>query len=114
LVAGGAVCLLGVLVCCGGGFALMSFGFGVITVEVEDQLRDNEQVRQHLGEIQEFEMDWTRSFADEDDDTFTYRIKGDKGSGTIKVKHITNDDGDEEIVSASLRLDSGQTVEIVP
>jgi hypothetical protein len=114
LVGGGVVFLLGFLVCCGGSVALLRFGFGVMTVEVQDQLRDNERVRQHIGEIKEFEIDWSRSFADEDDDTYTYRVKGDKGSGTMKVKHITNDEGNEEIVSASLRLDSGQTIEIAP
>jgi hypothetical protein len=113
-VAGGAVLLLGVLVCCGGGVALVGFGFGIMTAEVENQLRDNERLREHIGEIKEFKIDWTRSLADEDDDTFTYHVRGDKGGGTITVKHITNDDGDEEVVSASLRLDSGKTVEIIP
>ena len=106
--------LVGTLVCCGGGFAIINFGFGVITVEIEDQLRDNEKLREHIGEINEFEMDWRRSLADDEDDTFTYRVKGDKGNGTVVVKHITNDAGDEEIVSARLRTESGQTIEIVP
>jgi hypothetical protein len=92
----------------------MYVGFGIITTEVEDLLRDNERLREHIGEIQEFEIDWPRSIADQEDDTFTYRVKGDKASGTIKVKHVTNNAGDEEIVSARLRTDSGQTVEIVP
>lgn len=110
----GVVSLVALLVCCGGGLAFLNFGFGVMSDEIEVLLRDNERLRQHVGEIQEFEMDWQRSLADDDDDTFTYRVKGDKGSGAVIVKHITNDDGDEEIVSARLQTESGQTIEIVP
>lgn len=92
----------------------MSFGIGVITTEIEDQLRDNPKVQEHVGEISEFTMDWSRSFATADDDTYVYRVKGTKGGGKVTVKQITNDDGDEEIVSADLRLDSGKTVQLVP
>lgn len=106
--------IVGIVVCCGGGFWLMSFGLNVMTAEVEDDLRDNPRFQEHVGEIQQFEMDWSRSFGENDNDTFVYNVKGTKGSGKITIKHITNDAGEEEIVSASLRLDSGQTVELIP
>ena len=48
------------------------------------------------------------------DDTFVYDVKGSKGSGQITAKQITNDEGDEEIRSAVLRLPDGRTVELVP
>ena len=108
-----ALCVVGV-VCCGGLPILVGFGLNLVTVEVADLLRDNPKMQEHIGEIQTFEMDFSRSMLEEDEDTFHYRVKGTKGEGQIAVKHITNADGDEEILSAELRKSDGQTVQIVP
>jgi hypothetical protein len=86
----------------------------IVTTEIEDQLSDNPVMREHIGDIESFEMDWSRSFADEDDDTFIYQVRGSKGEGRVTVQHITNDAGDEEILSAQLRLPSGETFDLVP
>jgi hypothetical protein len=102
------------LVCCGGGALLVRFGLQIVTTEVEDQLSDNPVLREHIGDVQSFEMDWSRSFADEDDDTFVYQVRGTKGEGRVTVKHITDDDGDEVILSAQLRLPSGETIDLMP
>ncbi len=110
--------LLGVglmlLVCCGGGALIVRFGMQIITTQIEDQLADNAILKEQLGEIESFELDWSRSFADEDDDTFIYQVRGSKGQGRVTVKHITNDAGDEEILSAELRLSSGETFNLMP
>ena len=102
------------LLCCGGGALIMRFGMQIITTQVEDQLADNPILREHVGEIESFELDWTRSFADEDDDTFIYQVRGSKGEGRVTVKHITDDDGNEEILEAELRLSSGEVVDLMP
>jgi len=102
------------LLCCGGGALIMRFGMQIITTQVEDQLADNPILREHIGEIESFELDWTRSFADEDDDTFIYQVRGSKGEGRVTVKHITDDDGNEEILEAELRLSSGEVVDLMP
>jgi hypothetical protein len=102
------------LVCCGGGALLVGFGLQIVTTEIEDQLSANPILQEHVGEVQSFEMDWSRSFADEDDDTFIYRVQGTKGEGRVTVKHITGDDGNEVILSAQLRLPSGETVDLMP
>jgi len=41
--------------------------------------------------------------------TWFYNVKGTKGRGVIACEHITNDDGDEEIISAELKLPDGRT-----
>lgn len=102
------------LCCCGGGVAVVSFGMNIVTEEVAAHLRDNPKFREHVGELQDMNVDWPASIAEDDDDTFVYGVKGDKGSGKITVKHITNDDGDEEVLEASLRLPDGTKVQIVP
>jgi hypothetical protein len=102
------------LVCCGGGALLVGFGLQIVTTEIEDQLSGNPILQEHVGEVQSFEMDWSRSFADEDDDTFIYQVQGTKGEGRVTVKHITDDDGNEVILSAQLRLPNGETVDLMP
>ncbi|MCH5377557.1 MAG: hypothetical protein JJ992_26670 [Planctomycetes bacterium] len=102
------------LLCCGGGALVVRFGMQIITTQVEDQLADNPVLKEHIGEIEAFDLDWSRSFADEDDDTFVYQVRGTKGEGRVTVKHITDDSGDQEIVSASLRLSSGETFDLKP
>jgi hypothetical protein len=108
------VLALSLLVCCGGGYFVTRFGMSMLTSEIEDQLRDNPLLRDKIGDVQSFEMDWVRSFRDQQDDTFVYRVKGTKGEGEVTVRHVTNDEGDEEILSATLRLPNGERVELVP
>lgn len=100
--------------CCGGGVAVVMMGMNIVTAEVGDLLRDNPKFREHIGEMHEMNVDYIASAAKDDDDTFVYKVKGDKGSGVITVKHVTNDDGDEEIVEATLRKPDGTQVQIVP
>lgn len=102
------------LCCCGGTIGAMMFGMNVLTEEVAGQLRDNPKFREHIGELQTMNIDVTRTTAADGDDTFIYRVKGSKGVGVITVKHITDDEGNEQIVEASLRLPDGQQVQIVP
>jgi hypothetical protein len=111
LVGGGALL---VLLCCGGGFLVMRFGFSVMAVEVKDQLRDNPKVREHLGEITQFDMDLTGSMAAEGEDVYRYKVRGTKGSGELTVKHHTGDNDKEVIDKASLRLSNGTTLQVVP
>jgi hypothetical protein len=102
------------LMCCGGGALLVGFGLQIVTTEIEDLLSGNPILQEHIGEVQSFEMDWSRSFADEDDDTFIYQVQGTKGEGRVTVKHITGEDGNEVILSAQLRLPSGETIDLMP
>ncbi len=93
---------------------LVGFGFQIVTTEIEDQLSGNPILQEHVGQVQSFEMDWSRSFADEDYDTFIYRVRGTKGEGRVTVKHITGDDGNEVILAAELRLPDGETIDLMP
>lgn len=102
------------LLCCGGGIGVMTFGLQVMSSEVKDQMRDNPKFREHIGEVQEFEMDWAASFGDEGQDTYRYRVRGTKGSGELTVKQRTGPDSNEVIDEAELRLADGTKVQVVP
>ncbi len=89
-------------------------GMNIVTAEIGDLLRDNPKFREHIGELQEINVDYIASAAKDDDETFVYNVKGDKGAGVVTVKHVTGDDGNEEIVEASLRLKDGRQIQVVP
>jgi len=103
-----------VLLCCGGAFGVIAFGVNMMEAELKDKLRDNPKLREHIGEIQSLDTDLTASMAVEGEDTYRYKVRGTKGSGELTVKQHTDDDGNEVIEEASLRLADGKTVQIVP
>lgn len=100
----------GTLVCCGG---FVYFGLNIMSAEVETELRDNARLREHIGELQELTMNFTRSLANDEDDIFVYNVRGTLGNGELTVHHITGDDGRELVVAASLRLSDGRTIELI-
>ncbi len=102
------------LVCCGGGGALMWFGMNIISAEIEDQLRENETLKQHVGVVESFSLDFTRTAAKNDSDEMVFHVKGSQGSGYVTVVSETNNDGDEEIRTAVLRLPDGKEIPLVP
>lgn len=109
LVGGGL--LLG---CCLGGVVLALFGMDVVAEQVADELRDNPIVQQELGGIEEISIDYSASMAREDDDEYVYKVEGPKGKGTLIAKSISNDDGGEDVESASLRTSDGRTLQLIP
>jgi hypothetical protein len=111
LLLGGAA--LAGLLCCGGGIVAVMFGVDVIEAEVKTKLRDNPKLREHVGEITSLETDYVGSLA-VGEDTYRYKVTGTQGSGELTVKQHTDDNGDEVIDEASLRLPDGKTVPIVP
>jgi hypothetical protein len=114
LAIGGGGILLLVLLCCGGGYGGFVLVANVLSAEIKEMLRDNPTLREHVGELESVELDFFGSMAIDDDDTFRYRVKGSKASGELTVKQHTDDDGDEVIEEASLRLPGGEQVQIVP
>ncbi len=88
----------------------MQFGWNALSVEVRDQLADSPQIRENIGEIEKFEVNLLRSGAHEDEDVFVYDIKGSKAEGQVKVMHITDDAGDEQVIWAELNMDDGRQI----
>ena len=97
-----------------GGWLFLSFGLGVFADEVETDLRTNPMIIEHLGRIEEFELDLGKSIAAAGEDDYVFRARGTKGSGLITATCITNDDDVEEVVAGTVQLDTGETIELFP
>lgn len=74
--------------CCCGGIGVVIFGMNVISAEVADQLRDNQKFREHIGELEEINVDFVASAAKDEDDTFVYKVKGAKGRGPSPLNRL--------------------------
>lgn len=97
-----------------GGWALVRLGLGVFADEVEADLRSNPVIVEHIGRIEEFDLDLGASIAAEGDEDFIFHVKGTKGSGLVTATCVTNDDGVEEVTAGTIQLESGETLNLFP
>ena len=97
-----------------GGWGLMRFGLGVFADEVENDLRSNPVIIEHIGRFEEFDLDLGASIASEGNEDFVFRVSGTKGSGLITATCVTNDAGIEEAVAGTIQLESGETLDLFP
>ena len=97
-----------------GGWALMKLGLGVFADEVESELRSNPVIIEHVGRIEEFELDLSASVAEEGGEDFIFHVSGTKGSGLVTATCVTNDEGIEEVVAGTIQLESGETLNLFP
>ncbi len=104
--------LLMVLLCCGGGIGLVGFGMNIVEEDLKNQLRDNPQIKEHIGEITKFDVNFVKSTANSDDDVFVYDVEGTNGSAELTIDSESGVDGSEVIRSASMRLPDGDVVEL--
>jgi hypothetical protein len=110
----GGCAVIGALAIILGGWGLLRFGLVVFTDEVESDLRSNPVIVEHVGRIEEFELDLGGSIAAEGGDDFVFRVSGTKGSGLLTATCITNEDGSEEVVAGTIQLESGETLDLFP
>ena len=103
---------LGCLTCVGGGIALMVLGLHLVSEQLEEQLRPIPALQAEVGEVQEVETEWARSFQEADDDTLVYRVTGSKGSVLVRLRS-EDEDGVERIRWAEMELPSGERLVLV-
>ena len=96
-----------------GGWAVMRFGLGIFTDEVENDLRSNPVVLEHIGRIEDFDLDFGASIATEGEEDFVFRVSGTKGSGRISATCVTTD-GVEKVVAGTIQLESGELLDLFP
>ena len=106
------IALLIFMVSCGGGGGLVMMGMNMIAADIEVQLRDNEQLRAEVGEIQSLDVNWSRTFNEDNEDIMIFDLKGSEGSGELTVDSYSDDNANEQIRSAVLRTSDGRTVEL--
>ncbi len=100
------------ILCCGGGTGLVMMGMNMIAADIEVQLRDNEQLRAEVGEIQSLEVNWSKTMNADDEDVMVFPLQGSEGSGELTVNSVTGDNANEEIRSATLRTSDGREIEL--
>jgi len=93
-----------------GGFAF--WGWGVFADQAKEALNNNPVIQQHIGEVDEIELDFAATGEVEDEDVFVFRIEGSKGSGVVTAEFVSVDADTEEIRSGTLQLSSGETYDL--
>lgn len=80
--------------------------------QVAVDIENNPVIVRYIGDIDAIEIDWTATGEEPDDDVFVFRLSGSKGDGVLTAKCITIDADHEDVVSGSLRLPSGETIDL--
>ena len=80
--------------------------------QVAADIKDNPVIVQHIGEIKSIDTDWTLTGEEPKEDVFVFRLSGTKGDGVLTAQCITVDADHEDVVSGSLKLPSGETVDL--
>jgi hypothetical protein len=97
-----------------GGGLLARLGMAVFVDQVEADIRENPVIVEHLGRLEEFELEFMASMAASGDDVYVFRAEGTKGTGRVTATCITVDSDSEDVVAGTLQLSSGKTVDLFP
>ena len=100
------------LFCIVGVIGVIFLGLGMVAADVEVEVRDRPAIRENIGEIEEFNINYSKTAAHEDDEVFVFDVEGTKGDGEVTAKIETNINGEEEIIWAELRTSAGDTIAI--
>jgi hypothetical protein len=110
----GGCAVIAVLALFFGGWAMVRLGLDVFASDVESELRDNPVIIEHIGRIEELEVDLTASLSTDENDDFVFTVRGTKGSGLVHATCITRDDGTEAVTAGTIQLESGETLGLFP
>ena len=94
--------------------AVTWYGLDLVAEQVKADIEDNPVIVEHIGRIESIELDFSASADAPGDDTFVFELKGTKGSGVLTAEVVTVGDEHEEVRSGTLRLASGETVDLFP
>ncbi len=112
----GAAVLGGVVVALliGGGILVGSFGLDVVADQVRSDIQDNPVILEHLGNIEEIDVDFAATANIDALDVFVFNLKGAKGNAILTAECITIDDDTEDVTWGRIRVDSGETFDLFP
>jgi hypothetical protein len=88
--------------------------FGEFERQVAADIKDNPVILQHIGDISTIKIDWTATGDAPGEDVFVFHVRGSKGEGVLTAECVTVDADREDVVSGTLRLSSGDTVDLFP
>ena len=113
LIVGAVVAVVVVLVVVVGLIGLWRWGAGLFEAQIKDVLATNPVIIKHLGDVVECKMDLAASGEAEGDEVFVFNVTGSKGNGVVTAECVTVDADTEQITSGTLRLASGETVDLM-
>ncbi|MCA9246322.1 MAG: hypothetical protein KDA42_04375 [Planctomycetales bacterium] len=104
--------LLAIALCCGVGVWVMNLGMSTVAEVLQEQLKDDPQIQEHIGEIESFDFSWLENFNKKDgEDAMVFNIEGSKANGKLVVKG-GGPNAAQGASNAELRLENGDVIEI--
>lgn len=104
------------LICCGGMFATMQFGMGMLATQFQTQIENDPVIVEQIGDIESFSMSFSALMenAQNQDPGGTpelpFEIVGSKGSGTVFIEQGAGGGDTAVIRSARLVTADGKTI----
>ena len=89
-------------------------GLAAFRDQVRTEIQDNPVIVDKIGTIQSFELDVDTSDQLPGENDFAFKIKGPKGEGVLTATCITIDEFTEDVTAGTLKLSSGETVNLFP
>lgn len=96
--------------CCSGIFALYKVGEGMLVSEVQTAIEQAPEIQEEIGDIESMSINYGKSFDEEDYDTDVFDIEGNRGSGYLRIKHVTDANDEEQVIWAELNMDDGRKI----
>lgn len=84
-----------------------------IEADLRGQLEHHVLVRENLGEIKSWKVDFDRSDLYDDEDTYVYQVVGTLASAELVIKSVTRNKGSEKIQYAEMNLTDGRSLVLV-
>jgi hypothetical protein len=101
-----ALMLAGALVLLLGG--LVSSGWGMFTEQAQAALQEQPVVRERIGRIQEMDLDFIATGNAPGSEEFVFRVRGDRGHGTVQATFVSVGSESEVITEGTLRMSDGR------
>jgi hypothetical protein len=109
---------LALVICCGvGGYSAYSFGMNVMAEAIKQEIKDDPQVREHIGEISDMSVNLAKTGEETQkrgtgDNILVFEIKGSNGNGELIVHQAKQPQPGEFFKKIDLRLDSGEEISL--
>lgn len=88
------------------------WGWSLFTDQAREAFNQNQVIVHHVGEVQMIHVDLMATGDEESEDVFVFRVQGTKGTGVVTAEFVTVDEETEGILSGTLTLPSGETIDL--
>jgi hypothetical protein len=89
-------------------------GMKIFRDQVRVDIKDNPVIVDKIGAITSFELDMDASELLEGENDFVFDVAGTKGQGVLTATCITIDADTEDVTAGSLKMSTGETVNLFP